>query len=237
MAEEEHAGVLGLIDAPSHVSTPLSSSQLLLAARILTGSSPESTNARGPLSSILSQRLTKTRAEYNELPFPTRHENLSTEQLQSATGYAALKILEAIDAALVIDPANQEAGTTLLGTRDKQVLRTTASLIFRWALDPILNQLSNQWKGNLPTPGVPGGPDVQEAAALLKRLYALLHQESTGSPVSDILARDHSVEMLRGLLLLGWLPPGGCSDSGLLRAGAMKLLGRFVLNQPVPSSY
>ena len=221
MAEEEHAREIDLIDAPPHASRPHTTSQLLLVARVLIGSSPESPAARGPLSGILSQRLTKAKAEFSELSFPTGYENLSTEQLQSATGYAALKILEAVDSALLMDAAN-------LGARDKQVLRTTASLVFHWALDPILNRLSGQWKGSLPNPGVAGGPDVQEAAALVKTLHALLHQESTRTPVSEILARDYPIGILRGLLVLGWLPLGVCSESGLLRAGAMKLLGRFV---------
>jgi len=229
MAEEEHAVEIDLVDASSHVSTLHTTSQLLLAARVLTGSSPESTAERGPLSSILSQRLTKARAEFSELSILTEYKDLNTEQLQSATGYAALKLSEAIDVALGTDAAKQGAGTTLLGAKDKQVLRTTASLIFRWALDPILNRLSTQWKGNLPTPGVAGGPGVQEAATILKKLHTLLHQESTRTPVSDILAVGHSVETLRGLLMLGWLPPGVCPESSLLRAGAMKLLGRFVL--------
>jgi len=228
MAEEEHAREVDLIDAPPHASRPPTTSQLLLVARMLIGSSPESNATRGPLSGILSQRLTEARAEFSELSFHTGYESLSTEQLQSATGYAALKILEAIDAALLMDAANQEAGVALLGTRDKQVLRTTASLVFHWALDPILKRLSGQWKDNLPKQGVAGGPDVQEAAALLKRLHGLLHQESTRTPVSDILAGDYSIETLRGLLVLGWLPLGVCSESGLLRTGAMKLLGRFV---------
>jgi hypothetical protein len=225
MAEEEH---VDLIDVPPHASTPLTTSRLLLAARTLTGSSPEPTAVRGPLSDILSQRLTKAKAEFSELSLPTGYENLSTEQLQSVTGYAALKILEAVGAALLMDAADQEVDRPLLGARDEQILRTTASLVFRWALDPILNRLSSQWKSNPPTPGVADGPDVQEAAALLKRLRALLRQESTRTPVSDMLAGDHFVEILRGLLMLGWLPPGVCSESGLLRAGAMKLLGRFV---------
>lgn len=229
MAEEEHAKEVDLIDAPPHPSTPLTTSQLLLAARILTGASPESTATRGPLSCILSQRLTKARAEFSALSFPQGYENLSTEQLQSATGYAALKIMEAIDAVLLMDAANQgEADTTLLGARDIQVLRTTASLVFRLALDPILHQLSSEWKGNLPTLGVAGGPDVQAAAALLTRLLALMRRGSTKTPVSDILAGVHFVGTLRGLLVLGWLPPGVCSESDLLRARAMKLLGRFV---------
>ena len=221
MAEEEHAREIDLIDAPPHASRLLTTSQLLLVARVLIGSSPESPAVRGPLSGILSQRLTKARAEFSELSFPMEFESLSTEQLQSATGHAALKILEAVDSALLMDAEN-------LGARDKQVLRTTASLVFRWALDPILNRLSGRWKDSLPNPGVAGGPDVQEAAALLKTLHALLHQESTRTPISEILAGDYPIETLRGLLVLGWLPPGVCSESGLLRAGAMKLLGRFV---------
>jgi hypothetical protein len=228
MAEEEHKREVDLIDAPPHASRPLTTSQLILAARMLIGSSPESTAARGPLSGILSQRLTEARAEFSELSFPTGYEILSIEQLQSATGYAALTILEAADVALLMDATNQEAGAILLGARDKQVLRTTASLVFHWALDPILNRLSGQWKANLPKPGVAGGPDVQEAAALLNRLHGLLHQESTRTPVSDVLAGDYSIGILRGFLVLGWLPPDVCSESGLLRAGAMKLLGRFV---------
>lgn len=227
---EEHAVEIGHIDAPSSVYTPLPTSQLLLAARILTGSAPESTAARGPLSNILSQRLMKARAEFSELSLPTGYTDLNIEPLQSATGYAALKILEAINVALLVDVANQDAGAVLLGAKDKQVLRTTASLVFRWVLDPLLNRLSNQWKANLPTPGVAGGPDVQEAVVLLRRLQALLHQESTRTSVSDILAGGHSVEVLRGLLILGWLPPGVCPESDPLRAGAMKLLGRFVLS-------
>jgi hypothetical protein len=237
MAEEKHNVDIDLMDAVSHVSAPLSTLQLLHAARVLTGFSPESTATRGPLSSILNQRLTKTKAEFSELSLPTTYENLSTEQLQSATGYTALKILEAIDITLLMDAARQGAGTIMLGAKDKQVLRATASLVFRWALDPILSRLSNQWKGSNPTLGVHGGPDVQEAATVLQRLQALLHQESTRTPVSDIIAGDHPVETLRGLLLLGWLPPGVCSESGLLRAGAMKLLSRFVLIQFVPSSH
>jgi hypothetical protein len=228
MAEKELAVEVDL--------TPLPTSQLLLAARTLTGSS-DSTAARGPLSSILSQRLTNARTEFSELPIPTGPENLSTEQLQCATGHAALKILEATDVALLLDAANQETGAILLGAKDQQVLRISAGLVFRWALDPTLNRLSVQWKGNPPTTGVSGGPNVQEAATLLKRLHALLHQESTRTSVSDILAGGYPVEILRSLLMLGWLPPGVCSESGLLRAGAMKLLGRFVLTGSGTSSY
>lgn len=228
-AGEDHSAEVDLVDSPPHMSTPHTTSQLLLAARMLTGSTPESTATRGPLSSILSQRLMEARAEFSELSFPTGYTDLSTKQLESATGYAALKILEAVDVTLLVDAANQGAGTILLGAKDKQVLRTTASLVLRWALDPILNRLSSQWKGNLPTPGVSGGPDIQEAAALLRRLYTLVHLESTKTPVSDILTGDHSVETLRGLLMLGWLPPGVCTDSSPLRAAAMKVLGRFVL--------
>ena len=228
MAEEEHAKEDNLIVASPHASRPLTTSQLLLAARMLTGSSPESTAARGPISSVLSQRLTKARAEFGELVFPMGYENLSTEQLQSATGYAALKILEAVDTALLVDAANQEASAASLGAKDYQVLRTTASLVFHWALDPILNRLSKHWKGSLPKPGVDGGPDVREAATLLRRLHTLLHQESNRTPVSGILAGDYPIETLRGLLVIGWLPPGVCLESGLLRAGAMKLLSRCV---------
>ena len=230
MAEEDHAKEVNPIDAPYHASGPLTTSQLLLAARILTGLSPESTAARGPISDVLSQRLMKARAEFGQLSFPMGYENLSTEQLQSATGYAALKILEAVGAALLMDAVNQEAGATSLGARDYQVLRTTASLVFHWALDPILNRLSKQWKGNLPQPGVDGGPDVREAAAILTRLHTLLHQESKRTAISGIIAGDYPVGTLRGLLVLGWLPPGVCSESGLLRATAMKLLGRCVRN-------
>lgn len=232
MAEEEHAREVDLMVSSPHASTPLTTSQLLLAARMLTGSSPESTAARGPISGVLSQRLTKARTEFDELTFPMGYENLSIEQLQSATGYAALKILEAVDAALLVDGANHEAGVALLGARDYQVLRTTASLVFHWALDPILNRLSKHWKGSLPKPDVDGGPDVREAASLLRRLHTLLHQESKRTAVSDIIAGDYPIETLRGLLVLGWLPPGVCSESGLLRAAAMKLLGRCVRTFP-----
>src|SRR5258708_10027403 len=101
MAEEEHAVETDLISAAVHVPAPLSTSQLVQAGRILTGSSRISTGARGPLSSILCQRLTKIRAEFSELSLPAVHENLNPEELQSVTGYAALKILEAIDVAFL----------------------------------------------------------------------------------------------------------------------------------------
>jgi hypothetical protein len=208
--------------------------QTLTAAGILTGNSAQD-KGNHDLDGLLLQRLDN----FIEAIGPDVFDCPPTRDLRCKTGLAALYVIERINGFLLC-AAPKPDDKPLLGTRDFVVIRTSISLIFKWACDPVLSQLNSVWPSKRgQTIDLSTLHHTQDNVTLLasisRRLLGLLVSQDAVraifTPISPILVDKHLSDILKSALAIGWLPKSllpEAVDSGAdfadIRSPTMRLL-------------
>jgi hypothetical protein len=203
--------------------------QTLKAAGILTGND-FITNENQDLESLLQSRLDGFAAALG-LDLDEVSPSLD---VRSNTGLAALLIIERINGFLLaITPKADDK--PLLGTKDFLVIRTSLSLIFKWAAGPVLANLTSAWLSGEDPSIKPKSTrdDISLLADISKRLLYLLvtpdGSRNHFTEISAILVDKHFSDTLEPALAIGWLPKfllpvsvsGGYAE---IRASTMRLV-------------
>ena len=233
--------------------------ELYQVATILTGPSASSEARPNDLKGVLSRRL----ADYHAFcgnDVPSSDSSLETVQLDTAV--EALIILEPlherlrdsdqpVQASRESGPPEQktpEKNSTLIGSRDMVLIRTLISIVFKWAIEPLLHRVaaaipstsaSNVARGAriIDLTGLP--QQYSLLVSLISRLLALPLSEGLTSPLSKsvvaaTLLNRHLPDLLRPCIVICWLPKSLSSDSmpteDALRPQVMYLLSRYVID-------
>ncbi|KIJ57123.1 hypothetical protein M422DRAFT_238692 [Sphaerobolus stellatus SS14] len=195
---------------------------VLTAAGILSGSESK-TQSSPNVATVL-----KTRLERVHEVLGTPVEDLGGADLktiQFVTAEESLGLVEAIQD--VLDPESSESAEVpsepssnppLLGTRDLSYVRTLLSVVFKWALDPLVSELELTRPG-IQTTRVTGQPriidltersiDYTKLPSVLLRVLRLVFGSEQPPRIrqswitSSLLSR-HAVDVLMPCLIVGW---------------------------------
>lgn len=196
---------------------------------ILAGSTKS--EAKSSLQDVLTSRLSQYYSALGNDQADGLNGSLETIQLRTAQ--EALAVLEDVqtivstkgpDAAGTTMPgqtSEQDAPEELLGTRDLAQLRTLLSLVFKWAVEPLLARVT----ASIPSV-TPGGrrrtevniidltsipEDYRILATSLTRITKLLLPSGIRGPlnathITSAIVDRHLSDLLKPCLVLGWLP-------------------------------
>ncbi|KAH9894464.1 hypothetical protein C8Q73DRAFT_518427 [Cubamyces lactineus] len=211
---------------------------LLRAAGILTGPSGSPSEARpSDLQSVLRRRLT----EYGTLlGKDVQKDNADLETLQQRTALEALFLLELLHERLqapeISDSATREVASAesasgsdqpLVGTRDMGLIRTLLSIVFKWAVEPLLQRIVAAVPSTSTSKAIArasiidltGLPhDFSTVSTIASRLLALVLPRGPGAPIAQsavtaaLLNRQLS-DLVVPCIVVGWLPKSLSSDS------------------------
>ena len=214
-------------------------SDILQQSSILTGTGAEgqfkATSDSKTLEDILQARLEHFRTASGRTVEPeVPQTQLSFEEVQFETAFAALECLESIQEILASIPHDHNThdgrgfpeGLTV-GGRDLAQIRTLLSLVFKWALESLLPNIiaalpthatprRHQSASIIDLTSVPNDYNVVSSA--LNRLYRILLPLGIQSSLShsivtaNILSQHLSI-LLKASLILGWLPRPIASES------------------------
>ncbi|EKM59775.1 uncharacterized protein PHACADRAFT_114971 [Phanerochaete carnosa HHB-10118-sp] len=190
--------------------------------------------------------------------------NGALENVQLRTAQEALVVIEQVqsivspkrpDANRVPTPgqtSENDAPEELLGTRDLAQLCTLLSLVFKWAVEPLLSRVS----ASIPNT-TPGGrrrtevniidltsvpEDYQLLRSILFRVTRLLllsgvRGSLNATHITSAIVDRHLGDLLKPCLVLGWLPKSLSSESVLplddLRPVAMRLINTLPVSRSV----
>ena len=219
---------------------------LLRAGAALTGSSAASDTRLADLNSVLRRRL----SEYHALSGRTIvEENSDLEHTQLDTAKEALLVIENLHRALRArerQPVTDESqpDPSLFGTRDLALVRTLISIVFKWAIEPLLQRITAAIPSTSTSHAVSGAriidltglPDEYATwSNMTSRILALPLADGTSSPLSQsvvtaTLLNQHLPDLLLPCVVIGWLPKSLASESmptgDALRPQVMYLLSR-----------
>lgn len=213
---------------------------LFRAAAILTGPSGSSDARSTHLKDVLRRRI----LEYSEAMGKTAlTDEMTLETLQSFTALEALSLLELLHKQLKAPDAPLPQGECpvggpspgdapkreqpLLGTRDIALIRTLLSVLFKWAVAPLLQRIVAAIPSTSASQGIArasiidltGLPhEFSTLSSIASRLLALVLPAGPGSPISQsgvtaaLLNRQLS-ELLVPCIVIGWLPKSLASDT------------------------
>lgn len=232
--------------------------ELYQAATILTGPSASSQAWPNDLKAVLSRRLADYRAFCGD-DAPSSDSSLESVQLDTAI--EALVILEPLHERLKdpdqpVQVSSQRNGSseenspeknpTLIGSRDMALIRTLVSIVFKWAVEPLLQRavaaipstaVSKVARGAriIDLTGFP--QQYSHLVSLISRLLALPLSGGLTSPLSKsvvtaTLLNQHLSDLLLPCIVVGWLPKSLSSESmptgDVLRPQVVYLLSRYV---------
>lgn len=232
--------------------------ELYQCATILTGPSASSEARPNDLQGVLSRRLVDYHA-FCETAAPSPDASLESVQLDTAI--EALVILEPLHERLKDsdhpiqgppggsgspEAKSPEKNPTLIGSRDMALIRTLISIVFKWAVEPLLQRVvaaipstsaSNVARGAriIDLTGLP--QQYSLLVSLTSRLLALplsggLTLPLSKSVVTATFLNQHLSDLLLPCIVIGWLPKALSSDSmptgDVLRPQVMYLLSRYV---------
>lgn len=231
--------------------------ELYQAATILTGPSASSQPPPNDLKAVLSRRL----ADYHAFCGDDAHASHSSlESVQLDTAIEALVILEPLHERLKDpdesvhappegsrSPENSpEKNPTLIGSRDMTLIRILISIVFKWAVEPLLQRavaaipstaISNVVRGASIIDLTALPQQYSHLVSLIYRLLALPLSGGLTSPLSKsvvtaTLLNQHLSDLLLPCIVIGWLPKSLSSDSmptgDVLRPQVMYMLSRYV---------
>lgn len=240
---------------------PQSVEDLFRAAAILTGPSGSSDARSTHLKDVLRRRI----IEYNEAVGKTAlTDEMTLETLQSYTALEALSLLESLHEKLKAPdaPLPQEGTPTpgprqvdalqheqpLLGTRDINLISTLLSILFNWAVAPLLQRIVAAIPSTSASQGIArasiidltGLPhEFSTLSSISSRLLALVLPAGPGLPISQsgvtaaLLNRQLS-DLLVPCIVIGWLPKSLASDTmptaDKVRPLVMHLLSRYLIS-------
>ncbi|KAI0663236.1 hypothetical protein C8Q70DRAFT_501309 [Cubamyces menziesii] len=221
----------------SSATAALSLNDLFQAAAILTGPSGSSPEARpSDLNGILRQRLT----DYaNILGKDALKDDVDLETLQHHTALEALFLLELIHNRLQAPECPGSATGTvtstrsaseinqpLVGTRDIGLIRTLLSILFKWAVEPLLQRIVAAIPSTSTSKAIArasiidltGLPhDFSAISSVASRLLALVLPRGPGAPIAqsavtaELVNRQLS-DLVVPCIVVGWLPKSLASD-------------------------
>ncbi|KAI1789539.1 hypothetical protein LXA43DRAFT_1075305 [Ganoderma leucocontextum] len=232
-------------------------------ATILTGPSASSDARPNDLKSILSRRIADYHAFCGDI---VPLSDTSLESVQLDTAIAALVMLEPLherlkdpDQSVQVSPQGSgspeekspKTNPTLIGSRDMALIRTLISIVFKWAVEPLLQRVvaaipstsaSNVARGAriIDLTGLP--QQYSLLVSLTSRLLALPLSGGSTLPLSKsvvtaTLLNHHLSELLLPCIVIGWLPKSLSSDSmptgDVLRPQVMYLLSRLPPSQVI----
>lgn len=219
---------------------PQSVEDLFRAAAILTGPAGSSDARPTQLKDVLRRRI----IEYSDsVGKNVSTDEMTLETLQSYTAIEALSLLELLHEQLKAPdvPLPQEGTPVqgrlpggglqyeqpLLGTRDIALIRTLLSILFKWAVAPLLQRMVAAIPSTSASQGIArasiidltGLPhEFSTLSSISSRLLALVLPAGPGSPISQsgvtaaLLNRQLS-ELLVPCIVIGWLPKSLASDT------------------------
>ncbi|KAI0824765.1 hypothetical protein BC628DRAFT_1419872 [Trametes gibbosa] len=227
--------------------------ELFRVAAILTGPSGSPKARPSHLKEVLRRRI----IDYSHAvcgAAPTG--DLSLEALQSYTALEALSLLENLQERLKAQKAPIQRGDIstngdpedeqpLLGSRDLSMIRTLLSILFQWAVEPLLQQIVSA----IPSTSAPQGiarasiidltglpHEFSMLSSISARLLSLVLPAGPGSPifqsgVTAALLNHHLSDLLVPCILIGWLPKSLASEdmptADSVRPLVMHLLSRL----------
>ena len=241
----------------SSATAALSLNDLFQAAAILTGPSGSSPEARpSDLNGILRQRLT----DYaNILGKDAFKDDVDLETLQHHTALEALFLLELIHNRLQAPECPGSATGTvtstrsaseinqpLVGTRDIGLIRTLLSILFKWAVEPLLQRIVAAIPSTSTSKAIArasiidltGLPhDFSAISSVASRLLALVLPRGPGAPIAqsavtaELVNRQLS-DLVVPCIVVGWLPKSLASDeirtADQVRPLVMHLISRSI---------
>ena len=227
---------------------------LFQAGAILAGSSKG--EGATDLKTVLASRLT----QYYQVLGQNQPDGLedTLEIVQLRTAQESLSIIERLQGIFAQprstskqNDAEAHDSPDVIGTRDLANIRTLLSIVFNWAVQPLLARVV----AAIPTV-TPGGrrraavniidlttvPDDYRALSdILTRLIAIVLPRGVSGSVSPTIVANvfldrHLVDLLRPCVALGWLPKASASESvapiDSLRSPAVHLLNLYVSLSP-----
>lgn len=219
----------------------MQSSQLLDTLRqgyILAGSTKST--GKSDLEGVLTARL----SEYYHIVGMNKEEEdfgSTLEAIQLRTAGESLLVLEQVQD--LVSKGGPSASSTsetklneydapeeLLGTRDLAQLRTLLSLVFKWAVEPLLSRIV----ASIPSVA-PGGrrrtevniidlttvpEDYKLLSSILHRICRMIlplgvHGPPSATHITSALLDRHLADLVRPCMVLGWLPKSLSSESVL----------------------
>ena len=233
--------------------------EIFKAAAILTGPAGSSEARPAELKGVLLRRLTDYYAYLGNEALPP---GSSLESAQLCTAVEALSILEQLhellrnpdtsapkplpEVSVKDEKTPQEDNPTLIGSRDMALIRTLMSIVFKWAVESLLQHIiaaipstsaSHAARGAsiIDLTGLPH--DYSVLYSLSSRLLTLPLSEGMAAPLSKsvvtaTLLNQHLSDLLLPCIVIGWLPKSLASDSmptgDAFRPQVMYLLSRYV---------
>jgi len=204
----------------SHTLAP-SLGSFVSAAAALSGS--ESKAAQSPdIATVLKSRLARAYEILGEEGIDTT-EGSGLAELQYLTAKESLRLLENVQS--LLDPTSESSGSEqldappLLGTRDISHMRTLLSIVFKWAVGPLIAELELTRPG--PSTLTSGEPriidlterklDFEDLPALILRILALMFGPGLSGTIRQTwittsILNHHAVDMLTPCLIIGWAP-------------------------------
>ncbi|RPD67330.1 hypothetical protein L226DRAFT_608532, partial [Lentinus tigrinus ALCF2SS1-7] len=238
---------------------PKTLEELLHAAAVLTGPSSSSEIRPADLKGVLHRRLSEYHALYDQ-HIPA--ENASLESLQLETATESLLILELLHKALTSPatpaPADHEPGgpttqrdPSMIGTRDMGLIRTLLSIVFKWAVEPLLQRIVAGIPSTSTSHAVNGARiidltglphEFSTLSSVTSRLLSLPLSDGITSPLSQsavtaTLLNRHLPDLLLPCIVIGWLPKSLATETmptaDSLRPQVMYLLSRLPASQVI----
>lgn len=226
---------------------------LFRAAATLTGLSGSSDERPSHLKDVLRRRIVDYSHAMSK-PAPTG--DLFLEVLQSHTALEALFLLECLQEQLkvpstLIKPEDVSNGAVpehqqpLLGSRDLAMIRTLLSILFQWAVDPLLQRIVSAIPSTSASQGIArasiidltGLPhEFSTLSSISSRLLALVLPAGPGSPIAQsgvtaALLNQQLPDLLVPCVVIGWLPKSLASEdmptADSVRPLVMHLLSRY----------
>lgn len=220
--------------------------ELYNAAVILTGPSSSSDAQSPDLKSVLHRRLADYRSFIRDEPRLRVESTLEVVQLDTAS--EALIILELLHRQLTTRETSKQTDTgaphsaendpSLVGTRDLALIRTLLSIVFKWAVEPLVQRIVTaipstsrshiiQGARIVDLTGLPHEFSLLSSTA--SRILALSLSEGITIVTATLLNR-HLHDLLLPCIIVGWLPKTLSSESmptgDALRPQVMHLLAR-----------
>ncbi|KAI0723142.1 hypothetical protein C8Q76DRAFT_767130 [Earliella scabrosa] len=142
---------------------------------------------------------------------------------------------------------------SLFGTRDLALVRTLMSIVFKWAIEPLLQRITAAIPSTSTSHAVSGAriidltglPDEYATwSNMTSRILALPLADGISSPLSQsvvtaTLLNQHLPDLLFPCVVIGWLPKSLASDSmptgDALRPQVMHLLSRLPSAKVIPA--
>ncbi|KJA30045.1 hypothetical protein HYPSUDRAFT_125960 [Hypholoma sublateritium FD-334 SS-4] len=198
------------------------------------------------LEALLKSRLSNY---YSRLPVDKAQSlEESTEDLQLLTGREALSIVKRIHEALDFQGPESESlkegsppRAPAIGTRDLAEVRTLLSVVFKWAVRPLMLRLGELWpsspqrgQGTSEIVDLTVDADVSQLlSSLITSLFSFIFPEGAQGRISQTLIATtllslYSPDILLPSISLGWLPESQVSDLVVPLHEARPLATRFL---------